>query len=441
MSDVPGQPGALLYFWPRYLDDTRDGPISRLNQNSMTMAEARPGDTLWAFAPVGGGRYAIVVRMTVARAGENPPDSEERRDAGRWFIEAEPSGIVYFDTATQPEATSLIRSLGVRAEAAILGQAFQGPAAVRRLSAAAAQTMMEATAIFGRDLRLSSRSALPRVRIADLRSRQAVLEAMVEHEQMGSEAFLRKYGYRTPDSYWILHEGKRYPSKAILGVAWHYQDLLQPPLHPSQFSGGRATVQVTAEALGFEVVVDRDEQGSSAPPAATIDARDADDQPFDPTDLEDARRQVMRAIKERRGQAGFRRELIAAYGGRCAVTGCAVLDVLEAAHIHPYLGHETNHPSNGLLLRADLHTLFDCGLVSVEPGGADGARFAVAPVLRGSEYGALDGRPVRSREPSAVPVSIEALVQRHAVFVGRHMRAVGDALSPVAPTASVSPRK
>jgi hypothetical protein len=198
--------------------------------------------------------------------------------------------------------------------------------------------MVEATGIFRPDMRLSGRSVLARVRIGDLRSRQAVLEAMTEHEQMGSDAFLRKYGYRTPDSYWILHEGKRYPSKAILGVAWHYQDLSQPPLHPSQFSGGRATVQATAEALGFEVVVERDQPGSSAPPAATIDARDADDQPFDPTDLEDARRHVMRAINERRGQAGFRHNLIAAYGGRCAVTGCAVLDVLEAAHVHPYLG-------------------------------------------------------------------------------------------------------
>ena len=56
------------------------------------------------------------------------------------------------------------------------------------------------------------------------------------------------------------------------------------------------------------------ESGSKSIPAATIDARDADDQPFDPTDLEDARRQVMSAIKERRGQAGFRHNLIAAYG-------------------------------------------------------------------------------------------------------------------------------
>ncbi|MDZ7808966.1 MAG: HNH endonuclease signature motif containing protein [Arhodomonas sp.] len=51
----------------------------------------------------------------------------------------------------------------------------------------------------------------------------------------------------------------------------------------------------------------------------------------------------------------FGETLIEAYEGRCAITGCNMLDVLEAAHIHPYRGDATNHPSNGLLLRADLH--------------------------------------------------------------------------------------
>jgi putative restriction endonuclease len=40
---------------------------------------------------------------------------------------------------------------------------------------------------------------------------------------------------------------------------------------------------------------------------------------------------------------------------------------LEAAHISPYRGSQSNHPQNGLLLRADLHTLFDLGMLAVEP--------------------------------------------------------------------------
>ncbi|WP_336979879.1 HNH endonuclease signature motif containing protein [Altererythrobacter fulvus] len=56
-----------------------------------------------------------------------------------------------------------------------------------------------------------------------------------------------------------------------------------------------------------------------------------------------------------------------AYEGRCAISGCDVREVLEAAHIMPYLGEETNDVRNGLLLRADLHTLFDLGLLKIGP--------------------------------------------------------------------------
>jgi len=41
--------------------------------------------------------------------------------------------------------------------------------------------------------------------------------------------------------------------------------------------------------------------------------------------------------------------------------------VLEAAHIKPYRGKTDSHLENGLLLRADLHTLFDLNLIGVEP--------------------------------------------------------------------------
>src|SRR5208282_2998948 len=55
------------------------------------------------------------------------------------------------------------------------------------------------------------------------------------------------------------------------------------------------------------------------------------------------------------------------YGDRCLVTGCEVLAVLEAAHIRPYRGEDDNHPENGLLLRSDVHTLFDLDLLGIEP--------------------------------------------------------------------------
>lgn len=72
----------------------------------------------------------------------------------------------------------------------------------------------------------------------------------------------------------------------------------------------------------------------------------------------DERDLISRAIRLRRGQAGFRSALLDRHNGRCVISGCRVLGVLEAAHIRPYRGPADNHPSNGLILRSDLHTLF-----------------------------------------------------------------------------------
>jgi predicted restriction endonuclease len=96
-------------------------------------------------------------------------------------------------------------------------------------------------------------------------------------------------------------------------------------------------------------------------------AQDALEWEFNPADLEDARERVAGEISKRRGQPAFRRKLLKIYGNRCAITGCNAVEVLEACHIVPYLGPKTNHPSNGLVLRADLHTLFDLGLVTIDP--------------------------------------------------------------------------
>lgn len=98
---------------------------------------------------------------------------------------------------------------------------------------------------------------------------------------------------------------------------------------------------------------------------AVAAAQFTQDPDFEPVNFQDARERVTRALVIRQGQPEFRRRLIQAYDGRCAVTECDVLDVLEAAHIHPYRGPATNHVQNGILLRADIHTLFDLGLITI----------------------------------------------------------------------------
>jgi spore coat protein H len=107
---------------------------------------------------------------------------------------------------------------------------------------------------------------------------------------------------------------------------------------------------------------------------------------FDPSGIEDARERILAAIVRRRGQSAFRGLLLAAYGARCAITGCAVAAVLEAAHIVPYQGQQTNHVRNGLHLRSDWHALFDLRLVTVNPATM---RLVVTPIFQGSGYTTL----------------------------------------------------
>jgi hypothetical protein len=89
--------------------------------------------------------------------------------------------------------------------------------------------------------------------------------------------------------------------------------------------------------------------------------------PYSPSGV-DERERIERQIRARRGQKAFRDALRARYGDRCVVTGCGLLAIVEAAHISPYLGPKDNAPDNGLLLRADIHTLYDLDLVAIEPG-------------------------------------------------------------------------
>jgi predicted restriction endonuclease len=125
---------------------------------------------------------------------------------------------------------------------------------------------------------------------------------------------------------------------------------------------------------------------------------------------QDRREMAWQLIKKRRGQPEFRNALLQRYEGHCLVTGCKVADILEAAHIDPYRGEGSNHPGNGLLLRADIHTLFDLDLLGIEP---DSLEVEVHPGIA-KEYGKLAGNTlccVPNRRPSK-----EALKRRYQLF-------------------------
>jgi putative restriction endonuclease len=115
-------------------------------------------------------------------------------------------------------------------------------------------------------------------------------------------------------------------------------------------------------------------------------------------------------LRPRLGQGGFRLLVTDAYARRCAVTGERTLPALEAAHIKPYSLNGEHRVDNGLLLRRDLHALFDDGYVTVTPEH----RLRVSRRIReeyenGRDYYALEGAQLRLPLPPNPPPSREFL--------------------------------
>jgi hypothetical protein len=107
-------------------------------------------------------------------------------------------------------------------------------------------------------------------------------------------------------------------------------------------------------------------------------------------------------IRLRQGQPAFRQRLLTAYAGRCTISGTDISETLEAAHITSHARGGDMATSNGLLLRADLHTLFDLRLLAVD---TETWSVLVHPRVAASEAAAdLQGRPLHlPADPSDRP--------------------------------------
>jgi putative restriction endonuclease len=115
-------------------------------------------------------------------------------------------------------------------------------------------------------------------------------------------------------------------------------------------------------------------------------------------------------VPVRLGQGTFRTTIIDAYERRCAITNERTLPVLQAAHIKPYSKDGPHAPENGLLLRSDVHTLFDQGYMTVTPD----LTVRVSRTIReefqnGRDYYALDGRQLRLPSSGNPPPSRDYL--------------------------------
>ncbi len=122
----------------------------------------------------------------------------------------------------------------------------------------------------------------------------------------------------------------------------------------------------------------------------------------------------LRAIRTRRGQTKFRQALLNAYGKRCAVTGSKIEDLLEAAHITPHSKGQNYSVTNGLLLRADIHSLYDLKLLSIDENG----NIHLSEKLKDTEYGAYADKCLTFPKKLTDQPSVSALNLRHKHFLG-----------------------
>ncbi len=117
-----------------------------------------------------------------------------------------------------------------------------------------------------------------------------------------------------------------------------------------------------------------------------------------------AKRVVVRVVRER--QSRFRELLLGAYRDRCAVTGYDLPVALDAAHILPYLGSDSDTARNGLILRADIHRLFDKYLLAVD---TEQMQMKVSPRLASTKYSDLDGIELRLPDDERLSPSLRHL--------------------------------
>ncbi len=117
-------------------------------------------------------------------------------------------------------------------------------------------------------------------------------------------------------------------------------------------------------------------------------------------------RLIKRMVQTRQGQQGFRDDLVRTYGGRCFVTGCTELAALEAAHIRAVRKKGRHSVRNGMLLRADIHNLFDRGLFVIDK---DYVVTLHPRIKKDPCYQDLDGKDLRAAAQGGTLPGLKAL--------------------------------
>ena len=183
----------LLYYWrgDNYRRDLDMGAGYHLNQASPLMHQFDLGDSLWAFTRASDGQYVLAVELVVRAKTFNPPNFRY----GRYRVWGDLRKSRYFRVEGQPSVEQIIRSLSFQVNAPILGQSFQGRAAVRMISPED-HRILSAVA---RNLLLEPRARLlpeERLEAALLLSDEEAVENLVHEEEYGIALQRREYLFR-----------------------------------------------------------------------------------------------------------------------------------------------------------------------------------------------------------------------------------------------------
>jgi hypothetical protein len=134
-------------------------------------------------------------------------------------------------------------------------------------------------------------------------------------------------------------------------------------------------------------------------------------------DEEILRQRRLLELATRPKQQAFRDDIRKNYSDRCAVTGCTTPAAFEAAHISTCEGRDDNSPTNGILLRSDIHALFDRLLITLS---VDGGRIEISAELDDPSYAFLQSAVVT--QPAESPPSREHIQKHRDLFFERQKR-------------------
>lgn len=189
---------------------------------------------------------------------------------------------------------------------------------------------------------------------------EAIDRVKIEGELWLYENYPKPHGQmRKSSTGFLMYEGVTYPVKPLGRLA---NELAGNPMTDNPITN---VFRRYFESLGFQLIENAKNEAETAA----------------------ERQRRLASVWERPGQAKFRRKVFEMFDARCLISGCETLAVLEVAHIVPVSCGGGDEAWNGIPLRADLHRLFDAGIITID---AQNWTISVGQAAR-NDYGVYNG--------------------------------------------------